>query len=177
MQAIGHGTSSLVRALTAPTVTNAGSSKEGRNRKHDNRESTLVQPTRTVSHAQAAVFPKLESLGLIELNFAEGKYPSGILFDVFERGLQQRMAVSGAPLKLLHISNCYISTEHANDLKKLVQDFQSDENEGLIGGFVTFDTCQQCLYDTGEDVFVGHGTALDDWDSDVDGWDDYFDAW
>ncbi|KAF8498176.1 hypothetical protein F5888DRAFT_1906452 [Russula emetica] len=131
MQAIGHGTSSLVRALTAPTVTNAGPSKEGRNRKHDNRESTLVQPTRTVAHAHAAIFPKLESLGLTELNFAEGKYPSGILFDVFERGLQQRMAVSGAPLKLLRISNCYISTEHANDLKKLVQDFQSDEGEGL----------------------------------------------
>jgi hypothetical protein len=104
MQAIGHGTSSLVRALTAPTVTNAGSSKEGRKGKHDNRESTLVQPASTVVHAHAAIFPKLKFLGLTELNFSESKHASGILFDVFERGLQQRMAASGAPLKLLRIS-------------------------------------------------------------------------
>ncbi|KAF8498172.1 hypothetical protein F5888DRAFT_1889297 [Russula emetica] len=179
VQAIGHGTSSsLVRALTAPTVTNAGSSKEGRNRKHDNRECTLVQPTKTVAHAHAAIFPKLESLGLTELNFAEGKHPSGILFDIFERGLQQRMAVSGAPLKLLRISNCYISTEHANDLQKLVQDFQCDENE-VIDGFLTFNTYVQRFYDTRE---IGYGTALGDWDSDesdnyADGWDDYLDGW
>jgi hypothetical protein len=192
MQAIGYGTSSLVRALTAPTVTNAGSSKEGRNRKHDSRESTLVQPTRTVAQAHAAIFPKLEFLGLIELNFAEGKHPSGILFDVFERGLQQRMAASGTPLKLLRISDCYISTEHANDLQKLVQDFQCDENEGSIDGFETFDACEQHLYDSGEDFFVGDGTALGDSDSDgsdnhTDGWgndtdrwsygDDYSDGW
>jgi len=178
VQAIGHGTSSLVRALTAPTVTNAGPSKEGRNRKHDNRESTLVQPTRTVAHAHAAIFPKLESLGLTELNFAEGKHPSGILFDIFERGLQQRMAVCGAPLKLLRISDCHISTEHANDLQKLVQDFQCDENE-VIDGFLTFNTYVQRFYDTRE---IGYGTALGDWDSDesdnyADGWDDYLDGW
>ena len=59
MQAIGLGTSNLVRALTAPTVTNARSSKERRKGKHDNRESTLVQPASTVAHAHAAIFPKL----------------------------------------------------------------------------------------------------------------------
>jgi hypothetical protein len=43
MQAIGHGTSSLVRALTAPTATNAGSSIEGRKQKHDNIRKKVVR--------------------------------------------------------------------------------------------------------------------------------------
>jgi hypothetical protein len=179
LQAIGRGTSSLVRALTAPTVTNAGSSKEGRG--HDNREGTLVQPASTVAHAHSAVFPKLKFLGLTELYFADGKYPSGILFDVFERGLQQRMAASGAPLGLLRISDCDISTKHANDLKKLVQDFQWDEKEGLIDGLDHYE--QRLFFDPGEDIFGGYGTALHDSDSDwsddkiygrdLDGWDPY----
>jgi len=93
MQAIGLGTSSLVRALIAPTVTNAGSSKEGRKRKHDNRDSTLVQPASIAAHAHAAIFPKLESLGLTELNFSEGKHFSDVLFYIFKRGLQQRVSM------------------------------------------------------------------------------------
>jgi hypothetical protein len=132
MKAIGHGTSSLVRALTAPTVTNGGSSKEGRKGKHDNRESTLVQPANTVAHAHAALFSKLKFLRLYKLNFAEGKPRSDILFDVFKRGLQQRIAASRAPLKLLRIDNCDISTEYANDLQKLVQEFHWDGYKGLF---------------------------------------------
>jgi F-box-like len=169
MQAIGQGTSGFVRALTAPTVTNAGLSKEGKKRKQGSGESTVVQPASIVAHAHAAIFPELKLLGLTELNFSEGKHTSGILFDVFERGLQQRMAASGAPLKLLRISNCDISTEHASDLRKLVQDFHWDEGEGLIDGFECFDAYEQHLYDTGD--IVSHGTALHDWDS--DGYDDY----
>jgi hypothetical protein len=159
MQVIGHGTSSLVRALTAPTATSAGSSKEGREGKHDNRESALAQPAGTVVHAHAAIFPKLKFLGLTKLNFSERKHASGILFDVFERGLQQRIAASGAPLKLLRISCCNISTEHANDLEKLVQDFHCDENGDLIDGFEDY---EQRLYE-------------EDSDWDLDGWDDYVD--
>ena len=127
MQVIGHGTSNLVRALTAPTVTNAGSSKEARKRKYDNGESTVVQPASTVTHARGAIFPKLKFLGLSELIFDEGKHhPRGTLFEVFERGLQQRMAASGEPLRLLRISDYEISTERANNLRKLVQDFHWD---------------------------------------------------
>ena len=129
VHAIGLGTSSLVHALTAPAVTNAGSSKKGngRKRKHDNRENTMVQPASTAAHAHAALFPNLKFLGLTKLKFSEGKHDSsGILFHVFERGLQQRM---GAPLGLLRICDCQmtqIRAKRANDLqrlKKLVQDF------------------------------------------------------
>ena len=125
MQAIGNGTISLVQALSVPAVTNAGSGKYGWKRKRINRESTMVQPASTVAHADAAIFPNLEFLELTKLNFFEG-----ILFDVFERGLQQRMEVSGSPLKFLRISGCDISTEHVYDLQKLVQDFHWDESEG-----------------------------------------------
>jgi len=123
MQAIGRGTSSLVRALTAPTVTNAGPGKERRKRKHK-RESTQIPPAGTVAHTDAAIFPKLMFLGLSELPFSlsEGKHPSGTLFNIFKRGLQQRMAASGAPLKLLHISDCGVRTKYANSLQVFVQD-------------------------------------------------------
>jgi hypothetical protein len=172
MQVIGHGTSSLVRALTAPTVTIAGSSKEGRKGNHDNGESTLVQTASSVVHAHVAIFPKLKFLGLTELKFSEGKHTSVILFDVFERGLQQRIAASGAPLELLRISCCNISTEHANDLEKLVQEIHWDEDEDLIDGSEDFDHYEPyyLFYDPGEDFFLGHGTAPRDRDS--DGWDD-----
>jgi hypothetical protein len=121
VHAIGNGTSGLVRALASPMVTNAGSSKEGRKRKHDNRESTAVQPASTVAHAHAAILPNLKFLGLIDLYIGEGRYYHPILYEVFESGLQQRMA-SGSPLKLLRISDCEISTERANNVRKLVQD-------------------------------------------------------
>jgi len=83
MQVIGLGTSSLVRALTARKLTDAGSGKEGRKRKRDNRECTKL-----------------------DLDESEHLNSVGILFDVVKRGLQQCMALSGRPLKLLRISNC-----------------------------------------------------------------------
>jgi hypothetical protein len=122
VKAIGRGASGFVRALTAPTVTNAGSSNEGRERKQDSRNA-VVQPASTVACAHAGIFPKLKLLGLTKLNL----YSSEGLFDVFERGLQQRMAASASPLTL-RVSNCDISPEKANDLRKLVQDFHWDRD-------------------------------------------------
>ena len=173
MQVIGPGTSSLVQALTARTITNAGSSMGGRKQKHDNGESPLVQPASTLAQTHAAIFPKLKFLGLTELRFSESKHPSGILFDVFERGLQQRMAASGVPLELLRLSDCLISTKHTNELQKLVQDLQLDNNEDFIDE--DFHNYEERFCSTGEGVFVGHGTVLHNWDS--DGWDDYSDGW
>ena len=142
MEAIGRGTNYLVRALTSPMATNAGSNRKGskrkRKRKRDNRESTLVQPVSTVAHAQAAIFPKLEFLRLTEVDFADNNHPSGILFDVFERGLQHRMATL-APLKLLHIIDCEISTKQKIDLGKLVRNFDWLTNESDRANCEDFD--------------------------------------
>ena len=129
MKAIGLGTSSLVRTLTTPTVANPESSKEGRKRKRANKESTVVQPANTVAYLHAAVFPKLKFLEVREQNFAEGN-----LFYIFEKGLQQRMVASDVPLTSLCISRCDISTERANDLRKLVQYFYWDEDEEGLSG-------------------------------------------
>jgi hypothetical protein len=147
---------------------------EGTKWENDNRASTLVQPASTVAHAHAAIFPKLKILGLTELNFSDGVNTTSTLFDFFERGLKQRMAASGAPLKSLRLSNCDISTEHANDLKKLVQDLDWDGSEGINDIFECLDAYEQHLCATPEFGFVGHGPALRDWDS--DGWDDYTDG-
>jgi hypothetical protein len=65
LQVIGNEISNLMRALTAPTVRNAGSSKGGRKRKHNNRESTMAQAASVVAHAHAAILPKLKFLGLL----------------------------------------------------------------------------------------------------------------
>jgi hypothetical protein len=169
MQAIEQGTSGFVRALTAPMVTNTGSSKEGGTRKQDSR-NTAVQPASTVAHVHAVIFPNLKTLGLVQLNFNQGKHTPGPLFDVFERGLEQRMEASGPPLTL-HLSNCGLSTEHANDLRKLVQGFHLDESEGSDDGFeCECGADEQHLYSGGR-VYVSHGTVLHDWDS--DGYDDF----
>jgi hypothetical protein len=131
MKAIWPGTSSLVRALITPTTANPGSSRQGRKRKCANRESTVVQPANTLVY----LFPKLKFLEVSKQKFVEGKdNPSGILFDVFERGLQQRMAASEVPLKSLCVSRCDISTERANDLRKLVQYFHWDEDDKGLSG-------------------------------------------
>ena len=166
LQATGHGTGSLVRAFTAPTATNAGSSKQARKRKHDDRESTLVQPANTVAHTHTAIFPKLKFLGLSNLNIS-GRQTSDIPFDIFKMGLQQRMAASGEPLKLLRIRDCDISPQRANDLRKLVQDFDWDEGVIRVDGLQNFDEYERRLYDTG-DVFVDRVTLLPGWDSEDD---------
>ena len=131
MQAIGHGTSSLVRALTAPTVTNAGSSKGGRKRNHGNREMTLVQPASTVAHAHTAIFPNLMFLELTGLEFMI-EHPLAVPFNVFKRGLQQRMAASGEPLKFLRFKKCDIIDSYAIKLRKLVEVFEWDKYEAII---------------------------------------------
>ena len=177
LQVIGDGTSNLVRALTAPTVTNAGSSEEGRKWNHDNGESTVAKPAGTVAHVHAAIFPELKILELCQHELADNRInrfpsPSGIQFDGFKRGLQQRMAASGAPLKLLRISNCVISTDHAEDLQKLVQDYYCDKLHYIYDPECPID---QRRLDV-EAVFSGYykpfsrAPAHDD---DADSWDQY----
>jgi hypothetical protein len=133
MEAIGQGTISFVRALTAPTVTDAESRKK--RRQEQDSKSTVVQPASAVAHA--AIFPKLKLLGLAGLNlsFPEGEHTSGILFDILARGLQQRMVASGAPAPLaLRIWHCELDTEHADDLRELVEDFHWDKGSINVFG-------------------------------------------
>ena len=98
VQAIEHGASSFVRALTIPrsTTTRPG----GRKKRRGDIDNTSMQVTlpamSTASAANVAIFPKLKFLSLKYLDFGENKNPSGVLYDVVERGLQQRQKASGS---------------------------------------------------------------------------------
>ncbi|KAF8486832.1 hypothetical protein DFH94DRAFT_3537 [Russula ochroleuca] len=133
MQAIGRGTSGLVRALTTPKLTNTRRGGKGKKMTRGTGDSTPAQPARsTASHADAPIFPKLTFLSLKRLDFGEDQHPSGILFNVVEEGLRQRRVAYKAPLKILRIDNCAISAKRARALEKLVQKFDWDRKERLL---------------------------------------------
>jgi hypothetical protein len=126
LQLIGHRTSSLVRALTTPKVTDT---RRGWNwkKRRDSRDRTPGQlASDTAVHAQPPIFPKLKFLSLNGLDFSEKEDLSGILFDVVEKGLRQRKASRKTPLRMLRIDDCAISTRRANALQKLVKEFHWD---------------------------------------------------
>jgi hypothetical protein len=118
MQATGQGTSTLVRALATPkfTTTKPGG---GKGRGRASRDSSSIPPAPHVP----IIFPKLAYLSLKGLDFAESEHQSGILLDVVEKGLRRRRLAYKAPLKMLRIDNCAISTKRAKALEKLVQRF------------------------------------------------------
>ena len=121
MQAMGRGTSSLVRALTTPKVTNT------------------VKKTKPGGIGKINIFPKLTFLSLKGLDFAQNEHPSGILFDVFENGLQQRRVVYRAPLRMLRIDNCSISPRRAKALQRFVQKFHWDGVKCFVDDFEDLD--------------------------------------
>jgi hypothetical protein len=132
MQVIGPGTSSLVRALTTPKVTNMRRGWDWEKKRPDSRDTTPVQPGMDIAvHAHPPIFPKLKFLSLNVLDFAEKEQPSGILFDVIEKVIRQRKAPRKAPLRMLRIKDCAISTRRANALKRLVKEFHWDGKESF----------------------------------------------
>ena len=140
LQAIGPGTSSLVRTLTIPKVTNLWRSSRSLNwkKRHDSRDNlyylyTSAQPVKpvknTAAYAHARIFPKLEFLSLKELDFSEKGHPSGILFDVVDTVLRQRKAPGNVPLRMLRIDDCAITARRAKALQNLVEEFHWDGKE------------------------------------------------
>ena len=179
VQAIGHGASSLVRALTAPKITTTSSGKKKRRGNIDN--TSTQPPTGTALPAPAAIFPKLKFLSLEYLDFGENKNSSGVLYDIVERGLQQRQTASGAPFESLRISCSTISSNRAFALQNIVRKFYWDAWDGNrrifdpenVYGFDS-DTVESDESDESDgDFFIGHGTGQVDWDS--DGWENYSD--
>jgi hypothetical protein len=126
MQAIGRGTSSLVRAIATPKLT---STKPKKKKRHANKDDTLAQQDGiTIAHTHASIFQELTSLWLKRLDFAESEHRSGTLFYAVKNGLRRRSAYR-APLKTLRIDNCIISAKCANALQKHVQGFHWDRKE------------------------------------------------
>jgi len=176
VQATGHGSSSLVRALTVlkPIATSSG----GKKKRRGNGDNNSMKPATTSTGAPVhvgGIFPKLKFLSLEHLDFGENKIPSGVLFDVVEKGLQHRQMAPAVPLESLRISCSTISSKRAFALQNLAQKFYWD---GWDGNQRIFDPEKVYYYDsdyngTGsvesdedEDFFIGHGTGDVDWDSD-----------
>jgi hypothetical protein len=131
MQAIGRGTSSLLRAQKLKKMRPSG---KWNYRRSDDRDSTPTQPARsTAAQAHAPIFPKLTHVSLKGLDFTDSAYRSGIVFDVVGNGLRQRKVAYGAPLKVLHIDSCIISAKRAKALHRLVQEFHWNGDEGYRG--------------------------------------------
>jgi hypothetical protein len=159
MQAIGCGTSSVVRALATPKLTNTNTRRGGwkeKNAGRKNKDNTPTQlartPRSTTSYAHGPIFPKLTFLSLKRLNFAQSKHPSSILFDVVQKSLQQRRAAYRVPLKVLRIDSCAISAKRAKALEKLVEKFHWDEKESFVDEYEDFydpwPRWEECFDDT-----------------------------
>jgi len=130
MQAIGRGTSGLVRALAVPKVTNTNTRRavEGKKKRRDGTDSTSLQAAGSnAAHAPVPIFPKLTFLSL--RGFADTRETAAELFEDVEIALQQRMVTCEVPLKMLCIDDCAISAKRANALQKLVQEFRWDKEE------------------------------------------------
>ena len=144
MQAVGPGTSTLVRAFTTPKVKNTGHDMKGKKRGRDNGDSTPAKPVgSTASDAQVPIFPNLMFLSLKALDFAENEHPSGILFDVVQKGLRKRKAAYKA-LKMLRIDECAITPRRAKALKKLVRKFHWDGEESPLEEYEEYDVPSSC---------------------------------
>ena len=173
MKAVGRGTSSLVRALTTPNANSRPAGGKGKKKKRDGRDGPPAQPARSTTASRAPqttpLFPKLSFLTLKRLDFGENK-PSGVLFDVVQKGLRQRKSGYKAPVRTLHVENCHISTARARALGKLVQDFHWDGEEGFFDEFEDFDDYDSDLVEPGArwgDFFIGTSQAEWGW------WDNY----
>ena len=171
LQAVGRGTSDLVRALTVPKTanTNIRPAGKGKQNKRDSRGSTGTPPhpaRSTPAPAPEPFFPKLTFLSLKRLDFAETEHPSDVLFDVVENGLRQRKEAYKVPLKMLRIEKCAISARRTQALQKLVQKFHWDGIKSLV--------------DEPEDFRAGESNDEDDSDSDEPAsrpwWEDFFDG-
>ena len=182
MQAIGRGTSSLVRALTAPNSNPNSNSRpggKGKKKKRDNRGSAPAQPARgSASQVHIPLFPKLTYLALKQLDFGEYT-PSGVLFNVVQKGLQHRRAACKALFKSLRVECCNISPKRAKALEKLVQDFHWDGEEDYLDesadyeDFADYDS-DFVVHADGErwqDYFIGTSQAEYDW------WENYSDGY
>ncbi|KAH9985027.1 hypothetical protein BJV77DRAFT_140778 [Russula vinacea] len=109
-------------------------SPTGKGRKRD--VTTVLRPGHTSAPADAP-FSQTDIPGVKSLDFGEGP-PSGVLFNVVQRGLQQRKAAAKAPMEVLRIDNCVISAKRAKALQKLVRQFHWDGDEGFVDEFEDF---------------------------------------
>jgi hypothetical protein len=127
IQASGRGTGGFLRSLK-PTETISGS--KGKKGKCANGAMQTQGAINTAgAHARSTPFPKLTSLLLENLNFGLDLAQYGVLYDVFSYVLRRRRA-NNTPLNMLGVDHCVITPDRAKGLKRYVQEFRWDGDEG-----------------------------------------------
>jgi F-box-like len=177
IQARGRGTSGLLRALAPPKPVNTPSGSKGKKRKgkRDNRVTQAqaqVQLTNNAAECScvtttAPPFPKLTSLLLENLDFGISMPYSGVLGDLLINTLRRRKVDCNTPVKTLTVDHCVITVKRANSLKKHVEKFSWDGEEGpeySYDDWEDYDYSSDFLETTErlEDYF--HGTSQAEWD-------------
>jgi len=130
IQAEGSGTIGLLQALALPKAADTGGA------------------------SATAPFPKLSSLLLEDLDLRTHVPPSAPLYDVLVSALQQREK-NNMPLRMLSINQCVITANYADNLKKHVQEFCWDGDEGVDD----WDNYDYSLDDPPEEVLHGPSQA------------------
>jgi hypothetical protein len=122
IEAMGRGTSGLLKDLTPPKPKRATPVGKVSKRKLDSGGVPAPSNNAATAKMPMPIFPRLASLFLIMLYFGEPAQPSGTLFGVLSTTLRRRKACK-VPLKELNIEHCSITTNQANALGKLVPEF------------------------------------------------------
>jgi hypothetical protein len=131
IQASGRGTGGFLRSLAPLKPTETISSSKGKKEKCAN-GATQTQGVINITgaHARSTPFPKLTSLLLENLDFGLDLAQYGVLYDVFSYVLRRRRA-NNTPLNMLGVDHCVITPDRAKGLKRYVQEFRWDGDEGL----------------------------------------------
>ncbi|KAI0288558.1 hypothetical protein BC826DRAFT_1188297 [Russula brevipes] len=141
IEATGCGINGLPKELTPPEPRKAPPDGEGRKKKLDNRG--VPAPASSCNPATVdtpvPIFPRLTSLFLRNIGFGEpGRRPE-VLYDALSTMLRWRRACK-APLRVLRIDNCPITTDRANALGKFVPEFLWNGHKGAsLDEFDEFD--------------------------------------
>ena len=123
----GHGTTTLLQALTPPKP--RGKKPKGKRRKREgDRNARAAEGVDSTAPNESPVFPKLTTLFMRELNFAEQVPRCGNLYDVLMNALRRRR-LHKVPLKKLSIDDSIISTKRSCALEREVQDFHCGKYE------------------------------------------------
>jgi len=140
IQISGRGTTGILQALKPPKGANMAARRKGGTRKCDvNRRGARAQVLDDDDESDGpaplhvTTFPKLTSLLLSALDFADLAPGFGILYDLVLSAVQWRKA-NNTPLMTLGIRHCDISKKQAKTLEEVVCEFRWDCWEGYYRG-------------------------------------------
>ena len=161
LEASGHGTTSLLQAITPskipPKPPNNSKGKKRRRGKKD----VPSQAADTTPPACPPIFPELKSLLLKGFDFSELVPQIGNVYDVLLIAIQRRKNRK-KPLRMLSIDRSILCQRHATALEKLVREFYWSGEEAMSFEDYDFDDFDHYSSDYYDHDFHGHVYHGDD---------------